>query len=937
MTTTKVEKDMKVVTDAHEVQVANLIAEVKPWPSSVPDHVFQEDTSMNINYGSAHNIAMGQNNFQGNAKQITSAGGTLNYHEDNQITINNLVQVYITECPRDDPRIRNTKEADARACLTALFLTNAKDDRENLILMKGSIVEGTCEWIKTDALYKLWRCSDTQLLWLSGGSGKGRTMLSIFLAEELEKIKGVSFLQYFCDNKDEKRNTAVNIIRSLIFQLTRLQPNLIDHILPAFEIQRESLFSSSSFRTLWRIFEAMVTDSVNTIYCIVDDLDECDETSLKMLLENLKALFVTKLSKAPACCLKLIIVSRDLPRFIPDTLLNFPRIRLDVNIDIYRVIEFKVDELAVAKQYPDRLRVYVKEVFRERAQDTLLWVGIVADLLRGCESTEVEQALERFPPGLEEVCARMLRQIPNDRQLRAAEILRWVILAVRPLTLSELSAAVNPPPSIVHSRDEVMRGMVKYCGYFLNIQEDKVGIFHQSAKDYLLRTTPDSNPTLELFRIKKEQGNIDLTQKCLGLIEEHALAFCKVSHTKYPPLLSYAILYWPEHAKSLAESEFFFDLSLPFYEKKSPFHLPRLFKQKCWINKLNKKNGNGQTALHYAAEQGHEEIVRLLLENGAGMKVKNRYGERALHCAARQGQKTVVQLLLEKGADTDLKSGVGETALHYAAYCGDRELVGLLLQKGADTMAKNFSGETVLHYAALGGFEAVVGLLLEKGVDIKAKTKSGDGAALSSDVMEGIATEINAKNASGATALRYAIQCGNNELVRLLLENGADINSETNSKTGRGKTALHRAVKSIGDGELVQLLLEYGADSNAKTSSGCTALHLLAGEERISRDSFVEEKFQILVENGVNIEAKTDSGLTALHWLLLEKGVDVEAKDSYGWTAMNFAVAAAGQEAVGILRRMLGPNTSEWTLYHGRFETEKIRAHWTKIHWERRR
>lgn len=81
MTTTKVEKDMKVVTDAHEVQVANLIAEVKAWPSSVPDHVFQEETSTNTNYGNARYIAMGQNYFQGNAKQITSAGGTLNYHE----------------------------------------------------------------------------------------------------------------------------------------------------------------------------------------------------------------------------------------------------------------------------------------------------------------------------------------------------------------------------------------------------------------------------------------------------------------------------------------------------------------------------------------------------------------------------------------------------------------------------------------------------------------------------------------------------------------------------------------------------------------------------------------------------------------------------------------------------------------------------------------
>lgn len=78
-------------------------------------------------------------------------------------------------------------------------------------------------------------------------------MLSIFLAEELErtaKDSQVSFLQYFYNNKDEKRNTAVAIIRGMIFQLLQLRPKLIDHILPDFQIQKESLFTSSSFVTL---------------------------------------------------------------------------------------------------------------------------------------------------------------------------------------------------------------------------------------------------------------------------------------------------------------------------------------------------------------------------------------------------------------------------------------------------------------------------------------------------------------------------------------------------------------------------------------------------------------------------------------------------------------------------------------------------------------
>ena len=108
---------------------------------------------------------------------------------------------------------------EAETCLAALFLTDPRDDREQLIQAKGSRVDGTCEWIKSNELYNSWLHSHSQLLWISGGPGKGKTMLSIFLAEELERSakQNVLFLQYFCDNKDEKRKTAVTVVRGLIF------------------------------------------------------------------------------------------------------------------------------------------------------------------------------------------------------------------------------------------------------------------------------------------------------------------------------------------------------------------------------------------------------------------------------------------------------------------------------------------------------------------------------------------------------------------------------------------------------------------------------------------------------------------------------------------------------------------------------------------------
>jgi hypothetical protein len=576
------------------------------------------------------------------------------------------------------------KEDEARAaCLEALFLTDPRDDREKLLHAKDPRVDGTCKWIKTNALFDSWFRSHSQLLWLSGGPGRGKTMLSIFLAEELERIakdsRDTLFLQYFCSD-DPKRNTGVTVLRGLVFQVLQLRPKLFDYILPSFKIQKASLFTGSSFETLWRIFEAMLRDPVlGTIYCVLDGLDECDEASLVVLLKKFRALFSTEFSESLTCHFNLIIVSRDYPDFIPEILSSSSCIQLDlnaereVNNDIYRFIEVKVDELSVYKQYPEPLSVYVKEIFQNRAEGTFLWIGIVAKELRKNKASEVEKALERFPPGLDQLYARMLLQIHVDRRETAAKILRWTVMAIRPLTLSELSIAVDVKPSIGFSRDEVIRDQVSCCGYFLTIKEDEVGFIHQSAKDYLLRKGPDSKPELENFRVKEDIGNLEVAQKCFYYLQNGAFADGEVdltgrngpkdtSRLKDFPLLSYAAMHWPEHARSLARSEDIFSLSLPFYAKKSlvreswlktywtaemyrsppdPFtllHLASFFGilplaenlvfKKGWINRVkrllyvNQRDGDGWTALHRAADGGHEAVMRLLLKKGADVEAK---------------------------------------------------------------------------------------------------------------------------------------------------------------------------------------------------------------------------------------------------------------------------------------------------------------------------
>lgn len=96
-------------------------------------------------------------------------------------------------------------------------------------------VDGTCEWIIQNKSYISWLYGDTRLLWISGGPGKGKTMLSMFLTEEGTITEDGELIFYFCSHQDEKRNTAVTVLRGLLYQIIRKRPKLAKHVLPYFD------------------------------------------------------------------------------------------------------------------------------------------------------------------------------------------------------------------------------------------------------------------------------------------------------------------------------------------------------------------------------------------------------------------------------------------------------------------------------------------------------------------------------------------------------------------------------------------------------------------------------------------------------------------------------------------------------------------------------
>ena len=125
--------------------------------------------------------------------------------------------------------------------------------------------------------------------------------------------------------------------------------------------------------------------------------------------------------------------------------------------------------------------------------------------------------------------------------------------------------------------------------------------------------------------------------------------------------------------------------------------------------------GDGMTALHWAAERGDVAMTTLLLEAGADVQPVTRIGDYTpLHLAAKSGQAGTLTALLVAGSDPDVRSTAGgSTALHFAAGAGDTAAIAALLDHGADASLPDALGQDPKTRARNAG-NTGCGLLISK-------------------------------------------------------------------------------------------------------------------------------------------------------------------------------------------------------------------------------
>ena len=292
---------------------------------------------------------------------------------------------------------------------------------------------------------------------------------------------------------------------------------------------------------------------------------------------------------------------------------------------------------------------------------------------------------------------------------------------------------------------------------------------------------------------------------------------------------------------------------------------------------VNGAQGDGMTALHWAATYGDAELTDVLLYAGANVKATSRLGRfTPLHVASQGGFGAVVRALLDRGADPNAPTTTGATALMLAAQSGNVATVTALLEAKADVNASEKAhGQTALMFAAAFDRSDVVTLLLTRGatagttskvVDLAALTMTGDGdgrppepqGALQSPAQNAVGTTSSgggrapepsvasaparaatprAGDVAGATrpfryneligaqgglsALHLAARQGASAAARALIESGAAVNLPS---PGDQTTPLLMATLN-GHFDLATYLLDHGADPNLASRGGAGPLY----------------------------------------------------------------------------------------------------------------
>ncbi|KAL8925462.1 MAG: hypothetical protein Q9172_002224 [Xanthocarpia lactea] len=721
----------------------------------------------------------------------------------------------------DRRQMESYENSKARVC-HRIFKTS---DYEGLKNLNPDRADGTCEWVFKHPSYREWYdngCDD--LLWISADPGCGKSVLSKSLIDRDLSESQAHRVCYFFFKDNEDQNSLTLALCALIHQLFTDQPGLIRHAIPSWDKAGDSVQREAD--ELWRILlSASRDEKAGRTICVLDALDECRENDQQRLITMLAAFSRNRSTNPSRGWVKFVVTSRPyewIQDQFQETLQSWPSIRLrgeeendQIGQEIDLVIQEKVEKLASDLKFGASTKDRLKCDLLTMKHRTYLWLYLAIEGIREQYRESFrphKESIISLPTTVEDAYEKILERGAVRNKDNAYKILRIVVGARRPLTISEMAIAlgVDTSPSsgleLDIEKTYLETHLPQWCGLFVYINHSRIYLIHQTAKEFLVRGSAVAVANNQGWKHCLDAADIEqsmtricvryLTQKNLDLVLSET-NFSRVPDVttisggpfyrknKKDRFWAYSAVNWAGHARSIQDEApmSLMKMIMELYNTTGERfkHWFPIF----WNNLYRNSDPPVMTGIRLAALNGHSDILQKLLEsNASDLDATDENGDTALILGSEFGYAEVVRVLLEKGADANAQGGQYGNVLHVASEHGHSQVVQVLLDKGADINAQGKYYCNALQAASIGGYNQVVQMLLDKGAD------------------------INAQGGVCGNALQAASRSGSNQVVQILLDKGADINAQG----GLYGNALQAAL-SQGNDQVVQMLRDHGAIS----------------------------------------------------------------------------------------------------------------------------
>ncbi|KAG6557716.1 hypothetical protein Mapa_000481 [Marchantia paleacea] len=332
-----------------------------------------------------------------------------------------------------------------------------------------------------------------------------------------------------------------------------------------------------------------------------------------------------------------------------------------------------------------------------------------------------------------------------------------------------------------------------------------------------------------------------------------------------------------------------------------------------------------KTGLMLACESGHEQVVRVLLDYKADVMLYSEIGWNCLHYAAERGHSDVSRLLIQEFPqlrDSTIRGAKcpsydsGKTAVMLASQFGNLEVVRTLLDHKADVMLCSDEGCNCLLYAARSNdlevvkliIEAVVGSVIDASalwwkMTLMWASEFGHLSVVS--MLLNYKIDLTIQNGDGHNCLHLAAKNGHVEVLKAILVKYPGI---VNSTTRAGETSL-MLVAQKGDEEVAKILLEFNANVLECNEDGWNCLHFAAsqGKTMVMREIFKHHDLQELVDRKTNKSGRTalilaaENGCADIVKLLLHNNCNEILCDNEGFSCLHVAAKNGHREVLSHL------------------------------------